>query len=204
MIKEGISRSWLHLDPLLVALGAESGHQPPTPSRGRRRRNEKIMKPPTLFFILIIPLIGISCSFPQRSKSILPPTNVRDLCRFDESYYYSTTFDFCFRYASPEWKIAKTSLPRDLAGTNITFIDFFLPDSNNESMQVLTLFITRPSEENLAILKEDNIIPVLNTEPYLIGYKQAVEFSLDESINPRLQEIPKMLKNIQVFATTPY
>lgn len=162
------------------------------------------MKPPTLFFILIIPLIGISCSFPQRTKSILPPTNERDLCRYDDSYYYSTIFDFCFRYASPEWKIAKTSLPRDLAGTNITFIDFFLPDSDNESTLVLTIFITRPSETNLAIFKEGDIIAARNTDPYLIGYKSRQDSIEDESLQPRLLEIPKMLENIQVFTTTPY
>lgn len=161
------------------------------------------MKLSSLFFILVLPLLAISCSFPERSRSIIPPTNERDLCRYDENYYYSTTFDFCFRYPSQDWQKTKTSLPKDVPGSNLTSIDFFLPNSLNENLLAFTLYITSPSEQSLAVFNDNNIMPVYDAPPYLIGY-QTRDDETDKLIHARISEVPEMLERLQVFATTPY
>jgi len=163
----------------------------------------KNMKIFTLFFILALPLTAFSCSCPQRIRSIIPPTSEQELCRYDENFYYSTTFDFCFEYDSDEWKKARVSLPKDVAGTTLTSIDFLLPDKEEQYHLVFTLYLAGPTEQNISLFKDENIATVPDTDPYLMGYRITNKNSLPEKIQPLVDEIPEMLTGIDVFTKTP-
>lgn len=147
--------------------------------------------------LLLSPLLGLSCVLPQRTHSILPPTNERILCQEDNRFYYSQTYDFCFRYPSDVWQAVTRTGSRTIPDTSITGNTFSLPIMG-VAHPVFTLYVTAYAEEQRQSLLDQGLTIVYDADPYVIAYAYAQTFPPElESLKP---EINSMLRTINVFA----
>jgi hypothetical protein len=150
----------------------------------------------------VIMLTGISCSFPfpERTTSIIPPTNEEELCTQDNRYYYSSYFRFCFEMANEKWqKRVITSLPRSEIGTSITAIDFFIPDDNDDLSLMFTLYVNRLSQINKEVFNEFGINTVYQDKGTLIGVIKNQNILNKEDLVSDYHLIDSMMAKIRVF-----
>lgn len=135
-------------------------------------------------------VMGLSCTFPQRTKTFLPPTNERDLCQWDDRFFYSTVYDYCFRYPDGWTNVTNTG-PRTLTGSSVTVNTFSMP-VNGVIAPIFDLYGTAYGEQNREEMGQLGVTIAYDADPYIFGYNV---------LEPTYaKEVQQMLQNIEVFA----
>lgn len=151
-----------------------------------------------LWPVVFLALLGTSCPIPERVRTLLPPTNERDLCKWDANFYYSSVYDFCFRYPSADWEQVKNTGSRNPGIGPVTVNTFSLPEGGL-SKPIFSLYVTGYSDVQRKAMAELAADIVYDNDPYIIGYVIAEQ--PNEKTQALADEVPKMMKSIKVFAS---
>lgn len=151
-----------------------------------------------LLLCLFLGLTGVSCALPQRTHSILPPTNERDLCKTDRRFHYSATYGYCFRFGDEAaWTRVQSTGPHDTGIESVTSEDFFI-NADEQTQILFTLYVGPASETVIQSMTDNQITVIRSAQPYAIGYAVA---PAAHDLQPTLAaQIPNMLHEIYFFA----
>ncbi len=150
-----------------------------------------------LWPVLFLAFLGVRCILPERARTILPPTNERDLCKWDASFYYSNVYDFCFQYASADWEQVTNTGSRNPGISSFTVNTFSLPQAQS-SKPIFSLYVTGHSDLQRAVMNELKAAIVYDADPYIIGYVLAEQ--PNEQTKALAEQVPEMMKSLKVFA----
>ncbi len=145
---------------------------------------------------LVLAGSGLSCTLPQRVRTFIPPTSERDLCQWDDRFFYSSVYDYCFRYPSEDWKRVTSTGPRTLIGTSITANTFSLTTAET-AIPIFDLYVTGFSEQARQEMAAQNINIAYDADPYIIGY---IVREPTEETALYAAAVPRMMEYLQVFA----
>ncbi len=141
--------------------------------------------------------LGLSCDFPQRTQTFIPPTNERDLCKTDSRFYYSPEYDFCFRYASNQWTDVFHTGDRE-TGITSTTANTFYTTRNGERVNLFVLYVGPSNESTKTSFTSESIIIAHEHSRFLIGYH--VEPGANDRVPTLVSEIPATMESLFFFS----
>lgn len=141
--------------------------------------------------------LGLSCDFPQRTQTFIPPTNERDLCKTDARFYYSESYDYCFRYASNQWSDVLHTGDRE-TGITSTTANTFYTSRNGERVNLFTLYVGPSNESTKTSFTSESIMIVHEHKRFLIGYQ--VELGANDIIPTLVSEVPATVESLFFFS----
>lgn len=150
-----------------------------------------------LVSLALLSFVGVACNLPERIRTILPPTNERDLCLWDNRFYYSKVYDFCIRYPNDDWKQVKNTGSRAVLNSPFTANTFSYVEDGVPKV-VFVLYVTGYGQKNRERMQKEGITIAYDADPYLIGY--VIPPDQDKLVEAFAKQVPKMLENIQIFA----
>jgi len=141
--------------------------------------------------------LGLSCDFPQRTRTFIPPTNERDLCKTDDRFYYSASYDYCLRYASNQWSDVLHTGDRE-TGITSTTANTFYTTRNGERVNIFVLYVGPNNDSTKEAFDSQSIIIAHSHPRFLIGYQ--VEPGANDLVPTLVSEVPATMESLFFFS----
>lgn len=141
--------------------------------------------------------LGVSCDFPQRTQTFIPPTNERDLCKTDARFYYSSSYDYCFRYASTQWTDVSHTGDRE-TGITATTANTFYTMRDGERVNIFVLYVGPNNASTKQAFASESITIAHEHTRFLIGYQ--IEPGANGRVPTLVAEVPATIESLFFFS----